>query len=84
MNIPKIIVFNLDEYVFQVIMQSVEKQEDNALLKSLIDLAESSPKFLRPQLDTIIQMCMEVIFLISVCLVWFLTTFNEYPQTKFA
>lgn len=41
-------------------MQSVEKQDDNALLKSLIDLAESSPKFLRPQLDTIIQMCMEV------------------------
>lgn len=41
-------------------MQSVEKQVDNSLLKSLIDLAESSPKFLRPQLETIMQMCMEV------------------------
>ncbi|XP_026272263.1 importin-5 [Frankliniella occidentalis] len=46
--------------VIQVIMQSVEKQSDSALLKSLIDLAESSPKFLRPQLDTIMQMCMEL------------------------
>lgn len=41
-------------------MESVEKQSDNALLKALIDLAESSPKFLRPQIDTIMQMCMEV------------------------
>lgn len=39
---------------------SIEKQEDDALLKVLIDLAESTPKYLRPQLDSIIEMCMKV------------------------
>lgn len=39
---------------------SIEKQEDDALLKVLIDLAESAPKFLRSQLEPIIEMCMKV------------------------
>ncbi|XP_076750362.1 karyopherin beta 3 isoform X1 [Xylocopa sonorina] len=46
--------------IVQVIAQSVEKQEDDALLKVLIDLAESTPKFLRLQLETIMDMCMKI------------------------
>ncbi|XP_074106518.1 karyopherin beta 3 [Cotesia typhae] len=44
----------------QVTAQSVEKQEDEALLKVLIDLAETTPKFLRNQLETIMEMCMKI------------------------
>lgn len=43
-----------------VIAQSVDKQEDDALLKVLIDIAESAPKFLRSQLETIFEMCMKM------------------------
>ncbi|XP_029055806.1 karyopherin beta 3 [Osmia lignaria lignaria] len=46
--------------IVQVIAQSVEKQGDDALLKVLIDLAESTPKFLRLQLETIMEMCMKI------------------------
>ncbi|XP_015121637.1 importin-5 [Diachasma alloeum] len=44
----------------QVTAQSVEKQDDEALLKGLIDLAELTPKFLRPQLENIMEMCMKI------------------------
>ncbi|XP_011500552.1 PREDICTED: importin-5 isoform X2 [Ceratosolen solmsi marchali] len=46
--------------VVVVTAQSIEKQEDDTLLKVLIDLAESTPKFLRPQLESIMEMCMKV------------------------
>ncbi|XP_058802795.1 importin-5 [Phymastichus coffea] len=46
--------------VVLVTAQSIEKQEDDALLKVLIDLAESTPKFLRSQLEPIMEMCMKV------------------------
>ncbi|XP_066591327.1 importin-5 [Prorops nasuta] len=46
--------------VVQVTMQSVKEQEDTALLKVLIDLAESAPKFLRPQLENIMELCMKI------------------------
>ena len=46
--------------IVQVTAQSVEKQEDEALLKVLIDLAETTPKFLRPQLEAIMEMCMKI------------------------
>ena len=46
--------------VVQVTVQSVEKQDDEALLKVLIDLAESTPRFLRPQLENIMEMCMKI------------------------
>ncbi|KAI4504097.1 hypothetical protein M0802_000568 [Mischocyttarus mexicanus] len=46
--------------VVQVTLQSVEKQVDDALLKVLIDLAESTPKFLRHQLENIMEMCMKI------------------------
>ncbi|XP_076289616.1 karyopherin beta 3 [Lasioglossum baleicum] len=46
--------------VVQVTAQSVEKQSDDALLKVLIDLAGSTPKFLRLQLENIMEMCMKI------------------------
>ncbi|XP_014231665.1 importin-5 [Trichogramma pretiosum] len=43
-----------------VIAQSIEKQDDDALLKVLIDLSESAPKFLRSSLEEIMSVCMKV------------------------
>jgi hypothetical protein len=45
---------------FQVTAESIEKQEDDTLLKCLIDICESAPKFLRPQLDQTLNLCMKV------------------------
>lgn len=41
-------------------MESVEKTDDDSSLKVLIELAESTPKFLRPQLEVIFQVCIKV------------------------
>jgi len=43
-----------------VTMESIEKCDDDAALKSIIDLAETCPKFLRPQLDQLFVACMKV------------------------
>lgn len=40
--------------------ESIEAQDDQSLLKLLIDMAETCPKFLRPQLEVIFEMCMKV------------------------
>lgn len=45
---------------FKVIAESIEKEEDDTLLKCLIDTCESAPKFLRLQLDHILDLCMKV------------------------
>ncbi|XP_028164572.1 importin-5 [Ostrinia furnacalis] len=47
--------------LMQVVVQSIEKCEDDSALKVLIELAESAPKFLRPQLETIFQVCIKVV-----------------------
>ncbi|XP_063224188.1 importin-5 [Bacillus rossius redtenbacheri] len=48
--------------VLQVIGESVfEKQSDDALLKCLIEMSDTTPKFLRPQLAVVIEMCMKVV-----------------------
>ncbi|XP_067014129.1 importin-5 [Anabrus simplex] len=47
--------------VVQVTVESIEKQSDDSLLKCLIDLSESAPKFLRPQLENILELCMKVL-----------------------
>ena len=46
--------------ILSVTMESVEKGEDDAALKSLIDLAENCPKFLRPQLDQLFSACIKI------------------------
>lgn len=45
--------------ILQVLVASVE-QEDESLLKSLIDILEHCPKFLRPQLDPLVAFCIKV------------------------
>ena len=45
----------------QVTVQSVENQDDEACLKSLIDVAEAMPKFLRPQLAEIFALCLKMV-----------------------
>ncbi|GBP12896.1 Importin-5 [Eumeta japonica] len=40
----------------QVVIETMEKADDDSALKILIDLAEATPKFLRPQIETISQM----------------------------
>ena len=47
-------------FAVQVIAESIQQLDDDALLKCLIDMCESAPKFLRPQLQNILQMCMKV------------------------
>ena len=47
--------------IMSVTVESVEKQDDDACLKSLIDIAESMPKFLRPQLEQIFSLCLRMI-----------------------
>ncbi|EFA03140.1 importin-5 [Tribolium castaneum] len=46
--------------MLNVIAESVQQQDDDTLLKVLIDLAENTPKYLRPQLLPIYDMCMKI------------------------
>lgn len=46
--------------IMTVTVESVEKQDDEACVKSLIDVAETMPKYLRPQLDQIFQLCLRM------------------------
>ncbi|XP_064614966.1 importin-5-like isoform X2 [Liolophura sinensis] len=47
--------------VVEIVAESIAAQEDDTLLKSLINLAENIPKFLRPQLENIIGLCMKTV-----------------------
>ncbi|XP_055921523.1 importin-5 [Eupeodes corollae] len=46
--------------MIMITVESIEQQDDQSLLKLLIDLTENCPKFLRPQLEVIFEMCMKV------------------------
>lgn len=46
---------------FQVVARTIEVGEDDSALKVLIELAESAPKFLRTQLESIFQVCIKVL-----------------------
>ncbi len=46
--------------ILTVSMESVEKDEDDSALKSVIDLAESCPKFLRPSLENLFDACINI------------------------
>lgn len=46
--------------MLQVIAESIQHENDDTLLKVLIDLAENTPKYLRPQLLPIYEMCMKI------------------------
>ena len=44
----------------QIVGKSVEGQEDDSLLKAFIDLGEQCPKFLRSQLEAVIELMLKV------------------------
>ena len=46
--------------MLNIIAESVQAGEDDALLKSLVDVAETCPKYLRPQLEPILQLTVKV------------------------
>ncbi|CAG9771200.1 unnamed protein product [Ceutorhynchus assimilis] len=46
--------------MLMAIAESIQQQDDDSLLKVLIELAETTPKFLRPQLLNIYDMCMKL------------------------
>ena len=47
-------------FFFQSVAESAAKQDDDSMLKCLIDLAENCPKYLRHQLEAVINLCMKV------------------------
>lgn len=51
----------------QVLGESISRTDDETLLKCLIELAESCPKFLRPQLDNVCEVSMKVSCSLGVC-----------------
>lgn len=47
--------------IIHAISESVNQQEDDTVLKCLIELAENVPKFLRPQVESVLTFCMKVL-----------------------
>lgn len=43
-----------------IIAESIQKEEDQVLLKLLIEMAETVPKYLRPCIENIFEMCIKV------------------------
>lgn len=46
--------------MIEVIGASVEAEDDQTLMKLLVELAESSPKFLRSGLESVFEMCIKI------------------------
>lgn len=46
--------------MIMITAESIEAQDDQSLVKLLIDMTETCPKFLRPQLEIIFEICMKV------------------------
>ncbi|XP_071539871.1 importin-5 [Panulirus ornatus] len=59
-NIQKNFADLLPQFL-QIIANSIMNGDDDALLKCLVDLAESCPKFLRPQVETILQLVIKAL-----------------------
>ncbi|KAF6021838.1 hypothetical protein EB796_019853 [Bugula neritina] len=47
--------------IIHTITVSVDSQTDDILLKCLIDVAENIPKYLRPQLPSVLELCIKII-----------------------
>lgn len=43
--------------MIHIVAESIQKQDDDTLLKCVVDLAENTPKFLRSQIEALLQMC---------------------------
>ncbi|KAK7467770.1 hypothetical protein BaRGS_00037007 [Batillaria attramentaria] len=48
-------------HLIQGVADSVEAQKDDSVLKCLIDLAENTPKYLRPQMEAIFPFCLKLV-----------------------
>ncbi|RUS71531.1 hypothetical protein EGW08_020701, partial [Elysia chlorotica] len=48
-------------FLIQSITESVMAQEDDSLLKCLIELSENVPKFLRSQLEHVFDLCLKIV-----------------------
>lgn len=47
--------------MIQIVAESIKKQDDDTLLKCVVDLAENTPKFLRLQIEPLLQMCTQAV-----------------------
>lgn len=47
--------------MIQIIAESIQQQDDDTLMKCLVDLAENAPKFLRIQIEPLLQMCVQAV-----------------------
>ena len=47
--------------MLNIIALSIQQGDDDALIKSLVDVAETCPKYLRPQLEPILQLTVKVL-----------------------
>jgi hypothetical protein len=43
--------------MIQIVAESIQKQEDQSLLKYVVDLAENTPKFFRLHIEPLLLMC---------------------------
>ena len=55
-------------FSFQCVAESLQQSEDDTLLKCLIDLAETTPKFLKPQLEMVFSLCLKV-YILWFCMI---------------
>ncbi|XP_064455719.1 importin-5-like [Ornithodoros turicata] len=56
--------------MYQILSESIEKLEDDSIAKCFVDLAEACPRFFRPHLDGLMQLCLKVIAEPSVPDTW--------------
>lgn len=47
-------------HLITITAESIKQEEDQTLIKLLIDMAETVPKFLRPQIEAIFEVCINV------------------------
>ena len=47
--------------MIQIVAESIQKQDDDTLLKCIVDLAENTPKFLRLQIEPLLQMSTQAV-----------------------
>lgn len=47
-------------HIIMITAESIKAEQDQTLIKLLIDMAETVPKFLRPQLEAIFEICIQV------------------------
>jgi hypothetical protein len=44
-----------------IVAESIQKQDDDTLLKCVVDLAENAPAFLRRQIQPLMQICKQAV-----------------------